>query len=207
MPNVGGPAASLTAFIGEIQTKMYDLIADLTSRVNVLEESAAAPVQSSATTTYVSIGQTESFANLSPGDELLNASPSSGSTIIPGGTLQVGSIVTINMSGSFSTGMELTMGFRLWGSSEPPLITAYAYLPGPQGGGLNVTYILTMREASVVVTATVAFLHSISTYTATIEFNRAIDCPFTIVNSWSDPESGGEILIESRSIEIKHPPA
>lgn len=210
MPGAGGPAASLTEFLAAIQTTMYGLITDLTSRVTIIEGKIVdSPPPSSSTplTTYVCSEPVVNYANLFPQTEILNGSPSIGTLTISGGTLNVGSVIVINANGSSSTGNnEETLTLTLYGSPEPPMLTCDSYLPIGYGGGIDATFVITMKETYAVVRATITNGTTISSSSTTLQFDRSVDCTFSLMPSWSSSEGGGVLTIESRTIEVKPPP-
>lgn len=206
MPSVGRPVTSFAEFIADIQTVFYGLIADLTARVDVLEKKAPAP-SGSATVAYASTGSIVNNANLTQA-ELLSTVPMFGSTTIPGGTLTVGSTIIISAIGYNSTGgAPETLTFTLWGSPEPPIITCNTHLDSSFGGAIGITIVMAVRDTDMAVNMSITNGVSISSAYNVLMFDKSIDCPLTLTNSWLDSEAGGMLIIESRTIEIKHPPA
>lgn len=207
MPGVGRSVVSLAEFIAEIQTTFYELIADLTTRVDALEENPAPASGQAATTTYVSTGSVTNTANLVQ-TELLNVSPSIGTSTIPGGTLDVGSTIVVNIRGTNLTGGSgVVLRLRLYGSPDGAIIEGNTLLAPAFSGAIAMTITMTIRETTVVTSAFIINGTSISSAFNEMPFNRAVDCPLTLTSSWDDTESGGVLTIESRTIEIKPPPA
>lgn len=205
MPNVGRPALSFAEFIAEIQTIFYGLIADLTTRVDVLENTQEQTSISQPSIVYVSTGSKTNPANY-PQEDSLNISPSFGSSTIPGGTLQVGSTIVINVIGFDSTSSEETLGLILWGSPEPPIISCSTQLAAGFGGAISLTINMTMRETTAFVNGIIVNGANVTSSFNEVSFDRSIDCPLILMSSWSGVEDGGSLTIESRTIEIKHPP-